>query len=671
MTSPITTTSSTMSSTASGSSLDARGSARLPSLTSWLFLGAVGLLVIVAGLGWNWKVAQGAEIQALVQADVATQMTALRNWVTARDDDSVVPLATIEQRLQTDAQKLGSDPAAEQVNQLANLVHGWSPNEDVINQSRLASDTLVNSWKELHAADSALDRQSALTSGLWGTTLAPWRDQLRRIDPQVLADVFQPRLDRDESQKQWAERLRQYAQAIKNLSQQGVQDPSLNSAARQAIMDWAAPVQRAASAATLLSSDLQVRAAATTWPSALSSMNLEVNKSFRDFEGYQALRRSQAVIGAGFVLLLLAACGLGWGLVRQRRALVVLEDQHQSNQAGRRSLERITRQLRQIMRPDLNGELTRSRVEENARSPGYALASLINQVLEMRESVNIQLAENEEKMDRTIMGLRRQLKDLEGLVRERRARAEQAEQGHRLQAQGLAALIQKVRKGLEQASSVWSGFRACQTAVQETTYKTEAIRTKSQGASKRVKRVGESTQSISVALDLIRQTGLRIQVLSFNAAIEAPLAGSGGRNLSKLVQEIQKLATATDETVKEAETVVRDIQEDAKQGVATLEQNTQEVVEANKRAYGAGQSLQGIERQAKSMMEILEQVVEAIEARALDDADLAEGDKHDLLAIERLTEQAQNLDGSLVALGSSAQEGVRTLQQRMQRLPIG
>lgn len=671
MTSTIPPSSSTPTSTGMSPSQQAGNGPRLPALTTWLGLGLLGLILAAVGLGWSWTAAQRTEAQASAQTDVVAQMAALRTWVTATGDETPVPLTSIQQHLEGDAVQLRPSALSEPVSQMANLVRSWSPNEDTLNQSRSAMAGLISSWKDLHVADAALDRQGLLTSGTWGTTLAPWREQLRRVDPQVLSDVFQPSLDREDSQKQWAERLHQYAQSIKALSQQAAQDPGLSPAARQAVMDWSAPVQRAADAALLLSGAVQVRAAATTWPSALASMTLEINKAMQGGEGYQPLRRAQGVLALGLGLGVLAALGLGWGLSRQRRVLTLLEDQHQANQAGRRSLERITRQLRQIMRPDLGGDLSRSRVEENARSPGHPLAALINQVLEMREGVGAQASENEEKAERAIMGLRRQLKDVEGMVRERRGRVEQAEQGHRLQAQGLATLIQKVRKGLEQASNVWTGFRTCQTAVQETTYKTEAIRTKSQGASKRIKRVGESTQSISVALDLIRQTGLRIQVLSFNAAIEAPMEGSVGRNLSKLVKEIQTLATAIDETVKEAETVVRDIQEDAKQGVATMEQNTQEVVEANKRAYGAGQSLQGIERQAKSMTDILEQMVEAIEAHAMDSADLAEGDKHDLLSIDRLAEQARHLDDALIALGSTAQEGARTLQRRLQRLPLG
>lgn len=642
--------------------------AKRPTLLAWLGLGGLGLILVMAGLGWNWRVSARVDAQNSAQGDVATQVTALRSWFSSEDSAAVVPLPPVQQRLQQDAELIGGD-AGLKVQQLAMLVQSWLPREKEINDARSADARLAASWQAWRTADSALGRQSTLTTGVWGGSLNPLRSELSQVDSQVLTNVFAPKADRASLQKQWSDRLAQYAGTAAKLSAQAAQDTGLNSAARQAVADWAQPLQETAQASQVLTASLATRVDAQSWPTVLTNLTNQVDQALGQMQGNMDLRHAQALMAAGVAVLVLAAIGLTLGLRRMRHLMDLHEQQHQASQASRRSLERITRQMRQIMRPDMAGDLGRTRIEESSRQPGYSLATLINQALDVREGINTQLAENDERTNRQVIALRRQIKELETATRERQGRADQAAQHHLQQAQGLASLSQKVRRCQEQAAAVWAGFRHSQTAVQETTFKTEAIRTKSQGAAKRIKRVGESTQSISVSMDVIKQLGLRIQLLSFNAAIEAPMAGGTGRNLAQLVQEIQSLAQSTDQTVKETEAVVRDIQEDAKQGVATMEQNTEDVVEANKRAHAAGLALQNIERQAQSMVDILNQLVEALETRALDDADLAEADKRDRTAVDRMVEQSGQINEALDALTQSNKDGAQAVRQRLNRLP--
>jgi methyl-accepting chemotaxis protein len=640
-----------------------------PNLTAWLALGLLGLVVVLVGLVWNWKASAQLDAQVAAQLDVTSQTTALRSWLSDAEAGERIPLGPVHDRLVQDAQQLGGDPGLK-IQQLALLVQSWLPTETALEDARDAQSKLTESWQTWKLADAALGRQSALTTGAWGNALSPLRTELGQVDPQVLASVYAPKADRAALQKQWSDRLGEYATTAQKLSAQATQDTGLNSAARQAVSDWAQPLQSAAQAAQTLSGNLQVRVDAQSWPTALNNVTLEVSQSLSATNSDQDVRHAQDLAFGGVLLLVLGAAGLGWGLNRQRAVLAEQDRQHQANQASRRSLERITRQMRQIMRQDAAALNGRSKVEESSRHPGYPLASLINQALGLSENVSQQLGENDEKLNRSVQSLRRQLKEVETALRERQQRVDQSAQHHLAQAQGLAALSQQVRKCQEQADSVWSGFRNGQQAVQETTWKTDAIRTKSKSTATRIKRVGESSQSISGALDSIRQFGLRIQLLSFNAAIEAPRAGTeDGRNLAKLVQEIQTLAQNTHDTVKGTENIVRDIQEDAKQGVAIMEQNTEDVVEANKRAQHAGTVLHEIERQAETMVDILNRLVDALEARAIEDADLAEADKRDRAAVERMMEQLDQIVEGLALLTQSGQEGTRAVRQRMSRLP--
>lgn len=644
-----------------------------PNLTLWLGLGVLGLVLGVAGLVWNWKASTQMGAQVAAQLDVTTQTTALRSWLSDTDTSAHIPLGPIHDRLVQDSQQLGGDPGLK-IQQLAMLVQSWMPNETAINSARDAQGKMVESWQTWKLADTALGRQSTLTSGTWGNVLSPLRSELGQVDPQVLASVYAPKSDRAALQKQWSDRLAEYAASAQRLSTQAAQDTSLNSAARQAVADWVQPLQTAAQAAQTLSDNLQVRVDSQGWPSALNNVAMQVSQTLSEASSDQDVRHAQGLMALGMGLLALGAIGLGVGLSRQRLVLAEQDRQHQVNQASRRSLERITRQMRQIAQSQegVPGFTGRSRIEESSRHPGYTLASLINQALDFQEGVGRQVSESEERLNRDVSGIRRQLKEVEAAVRERQQRVEQTIQHHLTQAQGLAALGNQVNRCQEQATTVWTGFRNSQQAVQETTWKTEAIRTKSKSTATRIKRVGESTQSISGALDVLRQFGLRIQLLSFNAAIDADAtaAGTGNvRGLTKLVQEIQTLALSSRDTVKDSENIVRDIQEDAKQGVSLMEQNTEDVVGANKSALHASQVLQEIERPAQTMVDTLHQLVEALETRALDDLDLAEADKRDRQEIDRMLEQLELIAQGLTHLTRNGQEGFRAIHQRLNRLP--
>lgn len=645
---------------------------KLPNLSIWFSMAIAGLLIVIGALGWNWEVTSSQSIQKAGQQDVSTQVEAIRGWLNDLNSpnaaNSTIALSTISQRLQQDAKSIGGDSGTK-VQQLAMMVQGWVSHEKEVGDAHTAKNQMFSQWQQLRKANAALDSQTGLSTGVWAEALTPVRTEIAQIDPQALSSVFEAQPALGALQKQWSDRLVQYAGNAQQLANKASQDTGLNSSDRQAIRDWAQPLQAAADASRTLAESLSARIDAQTWPDAFTGLANQINLAMFSLSGDKDIQHTQWAMGVGALLLLIASLGLGFGLRKQRGMLLEQIREHQTSMASRRSLDRLTRQMRQVLRPDMAGEPSRARLEEPSRNPGYNLATLVNQVLDVREGVLTQIAENEDKVNRIVQGLRRQVKEFEQASRDRQSRADQSAQHHLLQAQGLAALGQQVRRCVDQAGAIWSGFRNSQTAVQETTWKTEAIRSKSQGAAKRIKRVGESTQSISVSMDVIRQQGARIQLLSFNAAIEAPLAGGTGRNLAVLVSEIQKLAQSTDQTVKETEIVVRDIQEDAKQAVSTMEQNTEDVVDANKRATQAGSTLQNIEKQSEGMVAILNKLVEAIELRAIEDADLAEADKRDRAAADRMIEQSSTIHEAFDTLLQSGQAGALAVRQRLNRLP--
>lgn len=133
-------------------------------------------------------------------------------------------------------------------------------------------------------------------------------------------------------------------------------------------------------------------------------------------------------------------------------------------------------------------------------------------------------------------------------------------------------------------------------AVQNSIAGMDGIREQIQETSKRIKRLGESSQEIGEIVDLISDITEQTNVLALNAAIQAASAGEAGRGFSVVAEEVQRLAERSADATKQIGTLVKAIQNDTHDAVAAMEQTTQGVVEGAKLADAAGQSLREIEQ---------------------------------------------------------------------------
>ncbi len=132
-------------------------------------------------------------------------------------------------------------------------------------------------------------------------------------------------------------------------------------------------------------------------------------------------------------------------------------------------------------------------------------------------------------------------------------------------------------------------------AVQNAITGMDGIREQIQETSKRIKRLGESSQEIGEIVDLISDITEQTNVLALNAAIQAASAGEAGRGFSVVAEEVQRLAERSGEATKQIGLLVKAIQSDTHDAVSAMEKSTQGVVEGARLSDAAGQALREIE----------------------------------------------------------------------------
>jgi len=134
------------------------------------------------------------------------------------------------------------------------------------------------------------------------------------------------------------------------------------------------------------------------------------------------------------------------------------------------------------------------------------------------------------------------------------------------------------------------------------------IREQIQETSKRIKRLGESSQEIGEIVELISDITEQTNVLALNAAIQAASAGEAGRGFSVVAEEVQRLADRSAEAAKQIGALVRTIQTDTQDAVTAMEKSTQGVVEGTKLSDAAGTSLAEIGRVSRQVADLIERV---------------------------------------------------------------
>ncbi len=185
-------------------------------------------------------------------------------------------------------------------------------------------------------------------------------------------------------------------------------------------------------------------------------------------------------------------------------------------------------------------------------------------------------------------------------------------------------------------------------AVRNTISGMDGIREQIQDTSKRIKRLGESSQEIGEIVDLISDITEQTNVLALNAAIQAASAGDAGRGFSVVAEEVQRLAERSAEATKQIGALVKTIQGDTHDAVAAMEKSTLGVVEGAKLSDVAGQSLREIEEVSNELATLINSISVSTQVQT-DMANEVASVMQDILQITVQTTEGTRLTANSIA----------------------
>ena len=197
--------------------------------------------------------------------------------------------------------------------------------------------------------------------------------------------------------------------------------------------------------------------------------------------------------------------------------------------------------------------------------------------------------------------------------------------------------------------------------VRETITGMDTIRDQIQRTSKRIKRLGESTQEIGDIVELINGFAEQTNVLALNAAIQAASAGGSGKGFAVVADEVQQLAESATNATRRIESLVQTIQADTYEAVVSMESTISGVVQGARLAEDAGKALEHIEQVSTDLSGLIADIAKEAHAQSATATEISklmksvqkisilssEGSTQTATSVEKLAELVMRLSNSV------------------------
>ncbi len=172
----------------------------------------------------------------------------------------------------------------------------------------------------------------------------------------------------------------------------------------------------------------------------------------------------------------------------------------------------------------------------------------------------------------------------------------------------IASLAESSNKA---ATDAISTTLTAMSTVSNTVESINTIRDKIHETEKRIKRLGERSQEIGTAVNLINNISERTHILALNASMHAASAGEAGKGFAVVADEVQRLAENAKEATGEVGTLVNNIQVEAANTVNTMNELISQVVGGSQLAEEAGKQMEDTQATTAELVHMVQKIADS------------------------------------------------------------
>ena len=357
----------------------------------------------------------------------------------------------------------------------------------------------------------------------------------------------------------------------------------------------------------------------------------------QDHTGFLVLAAVFSVTALASLLLL--------GAINVRAAQKSAEVAAQENQRNQDAILRLLNEMGDLAEGDLTVQAT---VTEDITG---AIADSVNYAIEELRNLVLGINRATQQVTQTTAEARSHANQLLAAAKQQSQQIGQTTAAVTQMSNSIVQVSQNAAESARVATQSLATARRGGDSVRGAIAGMNAIRDQIQETSKRIKRLGESSQEIGEIVDLIAEITEQTNVLALNAAIQASAAGEAGRGFSVVAEEVQRLAERSAKATRRIGAIVKTIQSDTQDAVNAMESSTQGVVEGTLRSDAAGSSLAEIETVSDQLAGLIESISATTQAQAKTAEQIA-GNMQQILAVTGQASAAAQ--GSARSIGALA-----------------
>lgn len=140
----------------------------------------------------------------------------------------------------------------------------------------------------------------------------------------------------------------------------------------------------------------------------------------------------------------------------------------------------------------------------------------------------------------------------------------------------------------------------------------------------KAEKLGESSQEISQAVNLIGRFAAQTHLLALKAAIEAARAGEEGKGFAVIADEVRSLATQSAEATAEIETLVSKIQLETAEVVKAMHKGAAQIASGNELVEQTRQSLNQVNQVSSEISKLVSSITQATQQQSSTSAQVSQ-----------------------------------------------